>query len=379
MRVNPNPVESSDQGPRSPATHDEFIVLIPPFLLAQQLHRMQLPHLFLKAHDVESGRDGISRRSALRGVMTNALRKIALQVTIPVLCGLIVLNTYLVAKNLKLIEQSIAHRVEAAQAQADISTLRADIRDLERGQLAYLISGDAADLQPYNDAQGRLPVHFAALRSRVAASPRDRSLETQLEPLLQSQIAKMQETIRLREHGYRHRAFLILDSSHGKQLMDQARATLDTLAAAQTSNVSRYDRQVSESLGKAIKESALASGVLLVVTVVAFLALNRYRKRLEIESAQRSEELHATRLQLEQFTSGIFQDFRALAGQTRSYAISLLDVYGGFLPRQAQEKAECIESGAGQMLRLLDDLSGTAVPEVKLEPVETTPVHSMSA
>ena len=47
--------------------------------------------------------------------MTNTLRKIALQITIPVLGGLIVLNTYLVSKNLKLIQRNTAQRVEASE------------------------------------------------------------------------------------------------------------------------------------------------------------------------------------------------------------------------------------------------------------------------
>jgi CHASE3 domain sensor protein len=311
--------------------------------------------------------------------MTNTLRKIALQVTIPVLCGLIVLNTYLVAKNLKLIQQNIAHRLEASQMQADISTLRVDIQDMDANQRGYLITGDAAYLQPYNDAQGRLPSHFANLRSRLTAA-RDRSLEAQLESVVESKMAEMQETIRLRERGLRHRAFLILGSNHGKELMEQAHTALDALSAAQAGDVARYDRQVSESIRTALKQSALASGLLLLVTVIAFLASNRYRRRLEVGYAQRAEELQATSLRLEQFTSTIFHDFRALVGQTRNYAKALLDVYGGFLPRQAQEKAECIESGAGQMIRLLDDLSQNAAPGTSVEQVvEVAPVHSMSA
>ena len=314
--------------------------------------------------------------------MTNTLRKIALQITIPVLCGLIVLNTYLVSKNLKLIQRNTAQRVEASEMQAGISNVVVDLQDMETGQRGYLLTGDASYLKPYNEANGRLAAHFANLRSRLAGkAPRDRSLETQLESVAESKIAEMKETIRLRELGYRHRAFLIVGSNRGKELMDEARTTLDALSSAQTSNVVRYDQEMRQSISRAVQESALASFILLVVTVVTFVGFNTYRKRLEVWYARHAEELHATSLQLELFKSTIFQDFRARVEQMRSYANTLLDVYGGFLPRQGQEKTEHIENGADQMIRLLDDLSKNATSNSTSGDSVKVPgrLHSLSA
>jgi CHASE3 domain sensor protein len=312
--------------------------------------------------------------------MTNTLRKIALQITIPVLWGLIVLNAYLVSKNLKLIQKNTTQRVEASEMQAGISDVAFDLQDMETGQRGYLLTGDPSYLKPYSEANGRLAVHFANLRSRLMGkAPQDRSLETQLESVAESKIAEMKETIRLRELGYRHRAFLIVSSNRGKDLMDEARTTLDALSLAQTRNVARYDREMSESVGRAVKESAFASCILLFVTVVTFLAFNRYRKRLEVGYARHAEELQATSLQLEQFTSTIFHDFRALVEQMRSYANTLLDVYGGFLPRQGQEKAERIEDGAGQMISLLDDLSKNSPSGNSDNVVDVRPLPRLSA
>ncbi len=313
--------------------------------------------------------------------MTNTLRKLALQVTIPLLCGLIVLNTYFVAKNLNRVQKNIAQRVEASQVQAGISNLLVDLQDMEAGQRAYLITGDVAYRQSYNDASGKVTGELAALRSRLV-TPRDRSLADQLASVAESKTAEMNETIRLRDHGYRHRAFLIVGSNRGKDLMDQTRPTLQALSSAQTANLAQSDREVKESIARAIRQSALATLVLLAVTVIAFLGFTRYQRRLEVGNARQAEELQAMRVKLEQFTSTIFQDFRSLAEQTRAYANALLDVYGGFLPRQGQDKAECIEQGAGQMLRLLDELSGNSGNSGEVPPVEVVaeePLHSLTA
>ena len=189
----------------------------------------------------------------------------------------------------------------------------------------------------------------------------------------------MKETIRLRELGYRHRAFQIVSSNHGKELMDKARTTLDSLSSAQTRDAARFDREIRQSMGRAVKELLFASCILLAVTAVILLAFDRYRKRLEVRCAQHAKELQATSLELEQFTSTIFHDVRALVEKMGNYANALLEVYGGFLPRQGQEKAERIESKAGQTIRLLDDLFKNSSCGSSVKLVEVHPEHRLSA
>jgi CHASE3 domain sensor protein len=308
--------------------------------------------------------------------MTKSLGKIALQTTIPVLCGLIVLNAYLVSRNVKLMQQAATRRVEASRLQADISNVVLDLKDMETGQRGYLITGDPSYLQPYNEANERLAAHFAKLRSRLAGeSSHDRWLEAQLESVAESKIAEMKETIRLRELGYRHRAFQLVSSDRGKELMNEARTKLDALSSAQRSNVARYDEEMKESISRTFKQLALASCILLAVTVVALLGFNRYSQRLEAKYARNAEQLEAASLLLEQFTSTIFYEVRTLVGKMRSYANALLEVYGGFLPRQGQEKAEHIEHEAGQTILLLDNLfkaspSGSAAKVVEVQPLQ---------
>jgi CHASE3 domain sensor protein len=287
--------------------------------------------------------------------MTNTLRKIALQIAIPVVCGLILVNMYLVSKNVKVIQRSTAQRAEASEVQARIANVLVDLQDMETGQRGYLMTGDAAYLKPFNEANGRLSADFAALRTKL--SGKDSSLEKQLETVATSKIGEMKETISLRERGYRHRAFLIVNSNRGKELMDEARSTLDALSATQNANVTRYEQEMAQSITTTVKESVLASIVLLVVSAVTFLGFHTYRKRLEIGCVRHTAELHAASQKLELYTSSIFHDLRARVEQIRAYAGTLLDVYDGYLPHQGQEKTEHIETEAGQILRLLDDLS----------------------
>jgi len=275
--------------------------------------------------------------------MTNTLREIALRVTMAVLCGLIALNAYLFLKNLKLIQRATTQRVEASAVQADISNVLRDLQDMETGQRGYLLTADPSYLTPYNEANRRLQAHFGDLRSRLAENAsQDRSLEAALESLADSRIAEMDETIRLRELGYRHRAFQIVSSNRGKELMDQARTTLDALSSAQSRNAARYDREMRERMARAIKQFVFTSCLLLGVTVATLLAFDWYRKRLEAKCARHAESLQATSRQLEQFTSTVSHDVRALVRNMRGNANALLEVYGASCPARARTRPNAL-------------------------------------
>jgi CHASE3 domain sensor protein len=302
--------------------------------------------------------------------MGNTLRKIALEIAIASLAVLIAVNAYVVIRNLKHIQETTSRRVEAALMQADISNVLLDLDDMETGQRGYLLTGNPSYLRPYNDANGRLAAHFSSLRSRLTAKPseQERSIEAHLESVAQAKIAEIEETIRLREKGYRRRAFVLVNSNHGQELMEEARSTLNTLSSAQRSNVARSERELNESVRRAYKESVSANCILLAVTAGTLLVFNMYSKRLERSCAHCSEQLRATSTQVERLTSTVSQNFRALVQNTQTDAKTLLDSYGGFLPRRGQEHAESIYHGTDQMNRLLDELFKES-PSGKSSPV----------
>lgn len=298
--------------------------------------------------------------------MANTLRNIALQIAIPVVAVLVGVNAYVITSNLMRIQEATSRRVDAAVLQADISNVLLDLDDMETSQRGYLLTGDASYLGPYTDGQRRLSAHLPRLHSRFAgnASAQERSIAAQLESVAQAKIAEMDETIRLRQQGYRHRAFLLVSSNTGRELMDDARAKLNALLLTQTNNLARFDGELRQRVRTAYTQAALANCAVLLITIITLVAFNTYSKHLQRQGAQRSEQLRATSAQLERLTSLVSRDFRALVTNTGTHANSLLELYGGFLPRQGQEQAERIEHGSRQMNRLLDDMFREPLPGV---------------
>src|SRR5438094_8307558 len=89
----------------------------------------------------------------------------------------------------------------------------------------------------------------------------------------------------LREQGYRHRAFMLVDSNEGMEYMDRARGLLSSLSLAETSSA-RLDRERNASLRKALAETIIVNSFLLLLTICLFGLMRYHGQVLEQEAAQ---------------------------------------------------------------------------------------------
>ena len=288
---------------------------------------------------------------------TKMIRKFLLQIGAPVLLALIAWNAYLAVSHLKQMQQVEARTLESSTIQMDISNLLKDLTDMETGQRGYLLTGNPSYLQPYTDAKGRIGADFAGLRAGLAnRGESERSPVTELESLASSKQAEMERSINFRQQGYRHRAFMLVDSNEGMEYMDRARGLLSSLSTAETSNFTRFDREKNASLSKAFTEIIVANSGLFLLTICLF-ALGRYHVRaFERETAKRTQALAIRDLQLEKLTFALSNQARSKTSAIEANARLLIDNYGGFLPRQGHEYAEQIKEASIQMEQLRQDL-----------------------
>jgi len=288
------------------------------------------------------------------------IRKAALQIGVPALLAFIAWNAYLSVTHLKPVEKSAALTLESSAIQAELSGVLKDVTDMEAGQRGYLLTGNAAYLEPYADVKGRIEMDFANLRAGLSTrTQRERSLESQLESLVTSKQAEMESSIRLRQQGYRRRSFKLVDTDEGKGYMYEIRRIASSLSSSESSNFTRLDGERTATLKRAFSSTIIFNSGLLVLAICAFVLIRHHGRLLGGEAAQSRNELAVRNLQLEKLTS-------ALSGQARSDIIAintnsrlLLENYGGFLPRQGHEYAEQMKETAAQMERLRQDLVGS--------------------
>jgi CHASE3 domain sensor protein len=293
-------------------------------------------------------------------IRKGALRIGVLRIGVPALLAFMTWNAYLAVTHLSRMQKIAALTLESSAIQADLSGVLKDLTDMETGQRGYLLTADPAYLQPYNDAQGRIAADFSGLRAGLANRAKsEQSLEPQLESLAKSKQAEMEHSISLRQQGYRHRAFKLVDTNEGKNYMDEIRSIASSLNSAERSNFARFDSERSAALKSALSGTILSNSGLLVLAACLFGLFRRHERLVGEEAAQSRQELAMRDLQLEKLTS-------ALSGQARSNITAmntnsrlLLENYGGFLPRQGHEYAEQMKEAAAQMELLRQDLLGS--------------------
>ena len=288
------------------------------------------------------------------------IRKAALQIGVPALLALISWNAYLAVTHLKRVEKSAALTLESSALQAELSGLLKDVTDMESGQRGYLLTGDAAYLQPYTDAKSRIEMDFANLRTGLSnRTQREQLQESQLESLAKSKQAEMERSISLRQQGYRLRSFKLIDTDEGKGYMDEIRRIASSLSSSESSNFARLKGERTAALKRAFSATIISNFVLLILAVCAFGLIRHHGRLLREEAARSRNELVVRNLQLEKLTA-------ALSGQARSNMVALnmnsrllLENYGGFLPRQGHAYAEQMKEAAAEMERLRQDLVGS--------------------
>jgi CHASE3 domain sensor protein len=297
---------------------------------------------------------------SLKGGTIEMIRKAALHIGALALLAVIACNAYLVVSHLKRVQKIAALTLESSAIQAELSGVLKDVTDMETGQRGFLLTGNAAYLQPYTDAKARIGTDLEKLRSGLATQrQREQPLESQLESLARSKQAEIERSISLRQQGYRHRSFMLVDTNEGKGYVDEIRRIVSSLQAVESSNYKGLDRERVAAQQSVLSVSIIFNSVLLVLAAGLFGLVRQHFRVLGEQASQGRIELAVRDLQLEKLTSALSGPARFNMVAINTNSRLLLENYGGFLPRQGHEYAEQMIEAAAQMERLRQDLVGS--------------------
>ncbi len=290
------------------------------------------------------------------------IRKAALQIAAVVLLILMAFNTYLAIDRLRRIQANAALSLESSGVQVGIARVRQDFTDMETGQRGYLLTDDPAYLQPYVDAKNGIATDLANLRSALTNRPQsEQALETQLESLAASKQAEIERTTALRQQGYRHRAFQLVQTNQGKQYSDQAWSLLSSLSSLENSRFAALEKQRDANSGEAMSQTIAANLCLLVLTAGLFLLIRFHEGTLIQQAAQSRQALAERDSQLEKLirlVSAASDQTRAQVAVIEENASLLLEKYDGFLPPLGYVCAQQIKEATAQLEQVRKDLLG---------------------
>jgi PAS domain S-box-containing protein len=152
------------------------------------------------------------------------------------------------------------------------------LKDAETGQRGFVITGDAEYLDPYDNALRLLPEHIQKLRELIRDHPGQQANVAQLEPLVASRLAKLQEGIEARRRSGLDAAAGVILTDQGKRLMDGIRDVCATMLEEESRLYGARSARLSGDarMATAVNVGGLAlAGVLVLGATVLLTRANR--------------------------------------------------------------------------------------------------------
>ena len=233
--------------------------------------------------------------------------------------------------------------------QALLTRTRASLVDAETAQRGFLLLGDAAYLEPLENARRSLPAGLAELRALSASDPSQEGRIAELEALAAAKMAEIRRTVDLFQGGQPGAALAIVRTNRGKSLMDDVRRRIDDFRADE-------DRRLQERISSARHRLRTAmwidAGAALGLVLLGFMlyAINRDIARREVLEAALRESATFR----EQFVGILGHDLQNPLNAV-SMAADLLVRRGG-LPDDQSATVARIVSSAARMRRMVDQL-----------------------
>jgi signal transduction histidine kinase len=257
------------------------------------------------------------------------------------------------------------------QIQIERDALFSALQDAETGQRGYILTGKQAYLVPYNSAVERLPAIRQRLERMVADDPFQKSHLETVERLADAKQAELEASIHLRRTQGLQPAMARVQRGQGQRYMEQIRHELALMQAEHLQQQHAQSEQATKSnhylLNILSISQILAFGLLLLLYGIIYReALQREQAERQLQEANdnlehivacRTEELHRSNQELEQFAFVASHDLQAPLRKIQVFTEMLRDeLRKQELSRQAEDYLSRLEKSASRMQTLIVDL-----------------------
>ncbi len=215
---------------------------------------------------------------------------------LPISLCLVFLAGFLNFRNDRDLKQSAAELGRLNGLLSANAAVLSALTDLETGQRGYLLTGEPAYLEPYQQASGRLPRLLEKLRVEMV-QPRQQERYSQLENVIADRRAEMSATILMRGLAGTDAALTIVKTESGRNSMDAIRRlsgeinqqTQETLAANANTLLRRQNGAAFTSLG-------ITCSLFLLLSLAAAMIQRGVRRRDDLIGLldNSRQQLHTT-------------------------------------------------------------------------------------
>lgn len=222
------------------------------------------------------------------------IRRVAIIASMTLVLVAVAASLYLV----RTVDNQLADIAKTYEIRRQARELMLSIVDAETGQRGYLITRDAAYLEPYNVAVGNLSHTYQSLLALLGDNPTQRARIEGLVPDLDAKRAEMARTIELMSAGQSAEALALLRSDTGLELMDRIRTSVNQVIGEEDENLIERNGRM-ELYRQLLIFTILAA--LAAAAVLAYALLTRTQKKV----AALSEEQNLLRSQNEELEARV--------------------------------------------------------------------------
>lgn len=230
---------------------------------------------------------------------------------------------------------SVSHAIEIRER---AERFLGRVRDAETGQRGYLLTGQAAYLEPFTEGSAAAVPELEVLAALVDADPAQKQRTATLREATLTKLTELNQTVELARNGRRDEAIAVLRDGPGIATMDKLRDLVGEIQQAENIRLrSLYRREERRRLWG-------SSGIVVALAGLAFAAWQVLRRRqrrstqLAVSNAEleqivsdRTRELESERLRIE----ALLRDVNHRVGNNLAMVSALLNVQS----RQTREPA----------------------------------------
>lgn len=253
------------------------------------------------------------------------------------------------------------HVVEKLQA------VRIDITQAETGQRGYMLTGQDRYLELYHAGVNQVRQDLQELPDLTKDNPREQQGIEQLNPLIASRLAELNDGIEVRKQsGLLAGVEAVTRANSGEKWMGQIAAQIGEMRDTEAALLSRRMETAAASTRKIKVVIALGNALAILILLVKYFVIQReIGKRNLAESSlklsnarleRRTAELSETNIEMESFAYSVAHDLRAPLRHISGYSGVLAQDYALRLDEEGLRCLGKITDCAQKMGQLVDDL-----------------------
>jgi CHASE3 domain sensor protein/putative methionine-R-sulfoxide reductase with GAF domain len=233
--------------------------------------------------------------------MQTLTRKYAVNITFAIALAIFVSIGWLVYLNMTAVKESdywVSHTHSVIEG---LDTLLSTMIDAATGERGFIITGDDAYLEPYNNALANIQKQRNSLRDLTKDNSRQQKLLDSLDLLIDKKLAELKATIDVRKtQGFQATA-MIVEGHLGKPLMDEIRKVISEAQDNERQLLQERSHRQDVQTAKTSQLITAGGTVCFLLLIMVYFLLNRevaQRTRAEMDLTTQNEELQKAREQM---------------------------------------------------------------------------------